>query len=92
MAALAPPLVTAVRADTPWNSRARRIECVARLTRPLTPAEIRGMSRFPEFTVKGDSVRYSCRPEEAEECEKRLASLLLECATGGAGRRPLRPV
>lgn len=50
------------------------------------------MSRFPEFTVKGDSVRYSCRPEEAEECEKRLASLLLECATGGAGRRPLRPV
>lgn len=95
MASSAPPLVTGVRADTPWNSRVRRIECVARLTRRLTSAESEAMRRFPEFTVDEDRVSYSCRPEEAEECEKRLALVLVECASRAratGGRRTLRSV
>ena len=48
------------------------------------------MSRFSEFTVDGDRVTYSCRPEEAEECEKRLALLLLECARRAGLAAPRR--
>ncbi|MEO8189682.1 MAG: hypothetical protein ABI682_05020 [Acidobacteriota bacterium] len=47
------------------------------------------MSRFPEFQLDGDSIKYSCRPEETEAAEKRLSSALR--AVAEAPERTRRP-
>lgn len=90
------PLIAAVRVDTQWGSRSPSLRCLARLTRRLTPREREQMLRFPEFSVfEEDGFTYTCRPEEVEAFQKRLAGFLVTAATAaletrGAPRRPLR--
>ena len=38
------------------------------------------MERFPEFSVSGDRVTFSCRPEETEVSEQRLAVAVADSA------------
>ena len=80
------PLIAAVRFDTQWQLRSLLVNCVAKLTRPLTLREREEMRRFPEFSVSGDKVTYVCRPEEAEASQKRLAGTL--AAVAAAALRP----
>lgn len=90
------PLITAVRLDTQWDSRSPFLRCLARLTRRLTLREREQMRRFPEFSVsEEDGVTYTCRPEEAEASQKRLAGALVTAAAAAleprsALRRSLR--
>ena len=90
------PLIAAVRVDTQWDSRNPFLRCLARLTRRLTQREREQMRLFPEFSVLDeDGVTYTCRPEEAEAFQKRLAGALATATaaaqkSGGALRRPLR--
>jgi hypothetical protein len=96
MDSIVAPLIAAVRSDTQWDSRSSFLRCLARLTRRLTPLERQQMRRFPEFSVlEEDGVTYTCRPEEAEAFQKRLAGALVTAATAaleprGTLRRPLR--
>ena len=53
---------------------------MATLTRPLSEAERMEMERFPEFSVSGDQVSFSCRPEETEVSEQRLAVAVADSA------------
>jgi hypothetical protein len=53
---------------------------VATLTRTLSEAELMEMERFPEFSVSGDQVSFSCRPEETEVSEQRLAVAVADSA------------
>jgi len=80
--------IAAVRIQPQWSSRRRPlVHCVATLTRPLTPAERDGLGRFPEFSVSEDRVTFSCRPEETEESEQRLAGALQAAARHRRGLR-----
>jgi hypothetical protein len=46
------------------------------------------MERFPEFSVTGDQVTFSCRPEETEVSEQRLALAVTESVSvRGPGRQ-----
>jgi hypothetical protein len=89
MASVTPPRIAAVRIQPLWSSRRNpRVHCTATLTRPLSAAERVAMERFPEFSVTGDQVTFSCRPEETEVSEQRLAAAVTESASGrGAGKR-----
>ena len=71
-----PARVAAVRMQNQWHARTTRLWCVARLTRRLTGDEIARLSDYPEFRAAGDVITYTCRPEEVEETEQRLASIL----------------
>jgi hypothetical protein len=71
-----PARVAAVRVQNQWHARTPRLWCVARLTRPLTRGEVSRLSRYPEFRAADDVIKYTCRPEEVEETEQRLASIL----------------
>jgi len=71
-----PARVAAVRVQNQWHARTTRLWCVARLTRPLTRGEISRLSGYPEFRAADDVITYTCRPEEVEETEQRLASIL----------------
>lgn len=53
---------------------------MAKLTRPLSETELAEMERFPEFSVSGDRVTFSCRPEETEVSEQRLAVAVADSA------------
>ena len=78
--------VAAVRVETRWETRRPVVHCIARLTRALSRREREAMTRYPEFEVGEDSIKYSCRPEETEAEEKRLSSVLRSVA-----ERPERP-
>ena len=71
-----PLRVAAVRIQNQWHARTPRLRCVARLTRPLTREETARLAPHAEFLAAGDIVTYTCRPEEVEETEQRLGSLL----------------
>lgn len=92
------PLIAAVRVDTQWGSRSSLLRCLARLTRELTPRECEQMRHFPEFLVSAeDGVTYTCRPEEVEASQKRLAGALVTASTAALKppsvlrRRPRAP-
>ncbi|MDQ2978617.1 MAG: hypothetical protein M3R62_05315 [Acidobacteriota bacterium] len=84
MSTLGPVRIAAVRTQTQWSSRRPVVECVATLTRRLSAAEQIEVERFPEFTLEDDQVSFSCRPEETEVLEQRLATALTD--SGGASR------
>jgi hypothetical protein len=68
---------------------------VATLTRTLSEAELMEMERFPEFSVSGDQVSFSCRPEETEVSEQKLAVAVADSAAHPAAdkrRRGLRAI
>jgi len=81
--------VVAVRIEPSWESR-HRVRCVARLTRPLTPAEQKRIAAaFSDFYTENDRIIYFCRPEEAEGLERRLEAALEHARTAdrpGRGR------
>jgi hypothetical protein len=83
--------VTAVRIDESWEIPGSRVRCVARLTRPLSAAEIRGLEESKVFRVAGNVVTYGCRPQDSEELAARLQSELGRAARAGiepsTGRR-----
>jgi hypothetical protein len=89
MASVAPPRIAAVRIQSLWSSRRNpQVHCTATLTRPLSAAERQAMERFPEFSVTGDQVTFSCRPEETEVSEQRLALAVTESVSvRGPGRQ-----
>jgi len=81
--------VAAVRIDESWEIPGSLVKCVARLTRPLSPAEVQKLEDSRVFRAKGDVVTYGCRPEQLEELASRLelvlgraASATLEHPTG----------
>ena len=69
---------------------------MATLTRPLSETELVEMERFPEFSVSGDQVSFSCRPEETEVSEQRLAVAVADSASQAPSaekrRRGLRAI
>jgi hypothetical protein len=73
-----PARVAAVRVQNQWHARTARLRCVARLTRSLTRDEVTRLARFSEFLAAGDVITYTCRPEEVEETEQRLAAILAQ--------------
>jgi hypothetical protein len=77
--------VAAVRIDESWEIPGSRVRCVARLTRPLSPAEIKRLEESKVFHVAGDVVTYGCRPQESEELAARLQSELGRAARAGIG-------
>lgn len=88
MGTVAPPRIAAVRIQPLWSSRRNpQVHCIATLTRPLSAAEAQQMGRFPEFSVSGDQVTFSCRPEETEVSEQRLAVAVAESAAAPEGRQ-----
>ncbi|MDQ6892039.1 MAG: hypothetical protein M3167_05095 [Acidobacteriota bacterium] len=93
---MAPPRIAAVRIQPLWSSRANPlVHCTATLTRPLSDAERQAMERFPEFSVTGNQVTFSCRPEETEVSEQRLTLAVAQSAAGranGRQRRGLRAI
>lgn len=84
---LSTPRIAAVRVQSQWQARTPRLRCVARLTRLLTIDELQQMGEFPEFMGAVDLVTYTCRPEEVEEWEKRLADVLELISAGSAQQR-----
>ena len=96
MGSVAPPRIAAVRIQPLWSSRRNpQVHCTATLTRELSAAERHAMERFPEFSVAGDQVTFSCRPEETDVSEQRLALAVAESAAekGNARhRRGLRAI
>lgn len=82
-----PVRVVAVRIEPSWEGR-HRVRCVARLTRPLTPAEQKRMAAaFSGFQAENDKITYFCRPEETEGRERRLEAALEYARTANrAGR------
>jgi hypothetical protein len=83
-----PPRIAAVRIQPLWSSRRNpRVHCLATLTRPLSETELVEMERFPEFSVSGDQVSFSCRPEETEVSEQRLAVAVADSAQSPADKR-----
>ena len=91
MGRVAPPRIAAVRIQPLWSSRRNpQVHCIATLTRPLSPAEVQEMERFPEFSVSGDQVTFSCRPEETEVSEQKLALAVAESAAAPAAGRQRR--
>lgn len=88
MGTVAPPRIAAVRIQPLWSSRRNpQVHCVATLTRPLSAAERVGMERFPEFSISGDQVTFSCRPEETEVSEQKLAVAVAESAAANPARQ-----
>jgi len=96
MGSVQPPRIAAVRIQPLWSSRRNpRVHCVATLTRPLSQTELVEMERFPEFSVSGDQVSFSCRPEETEVSEQRLAVAVADSAaqpTADKRRRGLHAI
>jgi hypothetical protein len=95
MGSAQPPRIAAVRIQPLWSSRRHpRVHCIATLTRPLSKPELAEMQRFPEFSVSGDEVTFSCRPEETEVSEQKLAVAVAESAQPRAPRerRGLRAI
>ena len=91
-----PPRIAAVRIQPLWSSRRNpRVQCLEKLTGPLSEAELLEMERFPEFSVSGDHVSFSCRPEETEVSEQRLAVAVADSTTQSPAdkrRRGLRAI
>ena len=77
--------VTAVRIDESWEIPGSRVRCVARLTRPLSPAEIRRLEESRVFRAADDIVTYGCRPQDSEELAARLQNELGRAARAGLG-------
>ena len=78
--------VTAVRIDESWEIPGARVRCVARLTRPLSSAEIKRLEDSKVFRVEGNIVTYGCRPQDSEELAARL-----QIELGRAARAGLKP-
>lgn len=82
------PQVVSVRVETAWHTPKPLLACIARISRALTSREREEMARFAEFSVGGGkTVTWSCRPEETEASEKRLAAALRRSAQGSRGGR-----
>ena len=64
--------VAAVRIEESWEIPGSRVRCVARLTRSLSPAEVKRLEDTKVFHAEGNVVTYSCRPEASEELASRL--------------------
>jgi hypothetical protein len=83
--------VTAVRIDESWEIPGSRVRCIARLTRPLSPGEIRHLEESKVYRVAGSVVTYGCRPQDSEELAARLQIELGRAARAGVepstGRR-----
>lgn len=71
-----PARIAAIRVQNDWVERTPHVRCVARLTRPLTTAEATRLTDHPQFIPVSDVVRFTCRPEDVEDSEQRLSSLL----------------
>ena len=78
--------VAAVRIDESWEIPGARVRCVARLTRPLSSAEIKRLEDSKVFRVEGNIVTYGCRPQDSEELAARLQSELGRAARAGLER------
>lgn len=85
-----PARVAAVRVQNQWHAKTVRMRCVARLTRSLTRKETARIARYSEFLPAGDVITYTCRPEEVEETEQRLASILAHIHAPIHSDAPLR--
>jgi hypothetical protein len=81
------PQVVSVRVETAWETRRPLLACVARISRALTSRERAEMARFSEFLVGGETVSWSCRPEESEAYEKRLGAALRRSVRDSRARR-----
>jgi hypothetical protein len=91
MGSVAPPRIAAVRIQPLWSSRRNpQMHCTVTLTRALSAAERQSMERYPEFSVAGDQVTFSCRPEETEVSEQKLALAVAESAAAGGNGRERR--
>jgi hypothetical protein len=64
--------VAAVRIEESWEIPGSRVKCLARLTRPLSPAEVKRLEDTRLFHANGNVVTYACRPQESEELAARL--------------------
>ena len=64
--------VAAVRIEESWEIPGSRVKCLARLTRSLSPAEVKRLEDTKVFHTNGNVVSYVCRPEESEELAARL--------------------
>lgn len=71
-----PARIAAIRVQNQWSVRAPYIQCMVRLTRPLTPEETAALNAHSEFVAVEDVISYTCRPEDVEETEQRLSALL----------------
>ena len=81
------PQVVSVRVETAWETRRPRLACFARISRALTSGERAEMARFAEFSVGAETVTWSCRPEETEAYEKRLAAALRRSVEDSRAKR-----
>jgi hypothetical protein len=64
--------VAAVRIEESWEIPGSRVKCLARLTRPLSSAEVKRLEDTRVFHANGNVVTYACRPQESEELAARL--------------------
>jgi hypothetical protein len=80
------PKIGGVVVVTPWSRSNGQVNCVARLTRSLTPAEAERLEELLDVQVEGDRLRYSCRPEELEGEEERIVEALLRISRPPAER------
>jgi hypothetical protein len=79
------PRVAGVKIESPWGKGQQgRVRCTARLTRALTPRESERLRVLADVQVEGDLLRYSCRPEEVEDWEERIAHSLRQITRPGA--------
>jgi hypothetical protein len=84
-----PARIAIIRVQNHWSGRTAQMRCVARLTRPLTRDEVISLGDQPRFSAFADVITYTCRPEDVEDYEQQLSTLLYRIHERAEARPPV---